>query len=77
MQTTTITEYPAHRDGQWQRGQIAFPELGNGTDDLQPTNLTPLRDSPEKDQLFRAQDAESRMEHPTFAKHLRGLVAEA
>ena len=28
-----------------------------------------------KDQLFRSHNAESRMEHPAFAKHLQGLVA--
>jgi hypothetical protein len=27
-----------------------------------------------KDQLFRSHNAESRMEHPAFVKHLQGLV---
>jgi len=39
------------------------------------TNLARLRIPEKKDQIFLAHDAESRMEHPAFAKHLRELVA--
>jgi len=52
-----------------------FPELGNRTNALRLTELALLRYALEKDQLFRAHDVESRMEHPAFAKHLQGLVA--
>ena len=38
---TPIIERPARRDGERQRGKIAFPELPNGIDDRRLANPTP------------------------------------
>src|SRR5258706_6879615 len=72
---TPIIERPARRDGQRLRGKIAFPELPDGIDDRRLANPTPCGIRKNKDQLFRSHNAESRMEHPAFAKHLQGLAA--
>ncbi len=65
---TRIIERPARRDGERLRGKIAFAELPNGIDDRRLTNPTPCGIRKNKDQLFRSHNAESRMEHPAFAK---------
>jgi len=72
---TRIIERPARRDGERLRGKIASPELPNGIDDRWLANPTPCGIRENKDQLFRSHNAESRMEHPGFARHLQGLVA--
>jgi hypothetical protein len=56
-------------------GKIAFPELRNGIDERRLANPTPCGIRQDRDQLFRSHNAESRMEHPAFAKHLQGMVA--
>jgi hypothetical protein len=65
---TPIIERPARRDGERLRGKIAFPELPNGIGDRRLANPTPCGICKNKDQLFRSHNAESRMEHPAFAK---------
>ncbi len=65
---TPIIERPARRDGERLRGKIAFPELPNGIDDPRLPNPTPCGIRKNKDQLFRSHNAESRTEHPAFAK---------
>ena len=65
---TRIIERPARRDGERLRGKIAFAELPNGIDDRRLANPTPCGIRKNKDQLFRSHNAESRTEHPAFAK---------
>src|SRR5438445_3570043 len=65
---TRIIERPARRDGERLRGKIAFAELPNGIDDRRLANPTPYGIRKNKDQLFRSHNAESRTEHPAFAK---------
>ena len=50
------------------RGKIAFAELPNGIDDRRLANPTPCGIRKNKDQLFWSHNAESRTEHPAFAK---------
>src|SRR5713226_2564438 len=49
-------------------GKTAFAELPNGIDDRRLANPTPCEIRKNKDQLFRSHNAESRTEHPAFAK---------
>src|SRR5882757_8509497 len=65
---TRIIERPARRDGERLRGKIAFAELPNGIDDRWLANPTPCGTRKNKDQPFRSHNAESRTEHPAFAK---------
>src|SRR6266550_3942003 len=65
---TRIIERPARRDGERLRGKIAFAELPNGIDDRWLANPTPCGIRKNKDQPFRSHNAESRTEHPAFAK---------
>ena len=61
-------ERPARRDGERLPGKIAFPELPNEIDDRRLANPTPCGIRKNKDQPFRSHNAESRTEHPAFAK---------
>src|SRR3984893_19533069 len=65
---TPIIERPARRDGERLLGKIAFSELPNGIDDRRLAYPATCEIRKGEQQLFRSHNAESRTEHPAFAK---------